>query len=455
VQLLKGLAADARPKRYQGRTYQFLEKTWSGFYLVNDRTLVYGSEDALVYLFDHLARKQAAGPLQAGLQLAGGEHHMVLGLNAQLLAQGPAAQGVPPQLQPLLNAQVVTAALDLGKETRLDVRVHFSQEEQARAGEKAVQAGLEMARAALANPIQEVERQLFKEQPKGAPTGLQELPEAVGGLFALGMLRQFEAELKKVAVTRQGTIVRAPLTAPSALGGSGAFPVVAFAAISTIGHNANGTFGLVATKVASGGDTDKPLEDNLFKLGAAFNKYHADHGHFPAPAITDKSGQALLSWRVALLPYLGEDELYRQFKQDEPWDSLHNKRLLKKMPKVLRDPKQWRMDQPWWTRDLVFTGPGTVFEGTKGIRRADVHDGVDKTLLLVHVPEEQSVYWTKPADLVYSADKPLPTLAPQYAQRFHVVLANGTVRVLKRDIPEKTLRALITRNGGERVDVPD
>src|SRR5436190_1087842 len=81
AQLLKGLAADARPKKYQGRTYHFLEKTWSGLYLVDDRTLLYGSEDALVFLLDHLARKKSAGPLQVGLQQAAQDHHLVLGLN--------------------------------------------------------------------------------------------------------------------------------------------------------------------------------------------------------------------------------------------------------------------------------------------------------------------------------------------------------------------------------------
>ena len=48
------------------------------------------------------------------------------------------------------------------------------------------------------------------------------------------------------------------------------------------------------------------------------------------------NGTPLLSWRVAILPYLGESEkaLYGQFKLSEPWDSPHNKALLAKMPRV-------------------------------------------------------------------------------------------------------------------------
>lgn len=74
TQFLKGLAPEARPKKYLSRTYQFLEKTWSGLYLVDDRTLVYGSEDALVYLFDHLAGKRMSAPLDIGLQEAAQGH---------------------------------------------------------------------------------------------------------------------------------------------------------------------------------------------------------------------------------------------------------------------------------------------------------------------------------------------------------------------------------------------
>jgi hypothetical protein len=51
-------------------------------------------------------------------------------------------------------------------------------------------------------------------------------------------------------------------------------------------------------------------------------------------AIFSKDGKALMSWRVAILPFVGEGALYQEFHLDEPWDSPHNKALLPKMPKV-------------------------------------------------------------------------------------------------------------------------
>ena len=66
------------------------------------------------------------------------------------------------------------------------------------------------------------------------------------------------------------------------------------------------------------------------------HNYREAHGRFPAPAIQGKDGKPLLSWRVAILPYLEEDGLYQSFKLDEPWDSPHNKPLLERMPRPLR-----------------------------------------------------------------------------------------------------------------------
>ncbi len=67
-------------------------------------------------------------------------------------------------------------------------------------------------------------------------------------------------------------------------------------------------------------------------VGQAMLRYHEDKGHFPPAATYDKEGKPLLSWRVALLPYLRHEKLYEQFHLDEPWDSEHNIKLLPQMP---------------------------------------------------------------------------------------------------------------------------
>src|SRR5262249_4640699 len=59
-------------------------------------------------------------------------------------------------------------------------------------------------------------------------------------------------------------------------------------------------------------------QNNLKMIGLALHNHHDVNNAFPAPAIYSKDGKALLSWRVAILPYLEQDNLYKQFRLDEP-----------------------------------------------------------------------------------------------------------------------------------------
>ncbi len=71
---------------------------------------------------------------------------------------------------------------------------------------------------------------------------------------------------------------------------------------------------------------------DLGQIGLAFYEYQRVRGHLPAPALADRDGRPLLSWRVAILPELGYASLYARFHLDEPWDSPHNRALLREMP---------------------------------------------------------------------------------------------------------------------------
>ena len=78
--------------------------------------------------------------------------------------------------------------------------------------------------------------------------------------------------------------------------------------------------------------------NNLKQIGLALHNYHDIHGHFPAPAVLRNDSSPLLSWRVAILPYLGYQSLYERFRLDEPWDSVHNRALIAEMPREFACP---------------------------------------------------------------------------------------------------------------------
>lgn len=187
--------------------------------------------------------------------------------------------------------------------------------------------------------------------------------------------------------------------------------------------------------------------NNLRQIALALHAHVATHGRFPAAAIHGKDGTPLLSWRVAILPYIEQDDLYRQFKLDEPWDSPHNKKLLNRMPSLYAVPGK---EKSQLTHYQVFTGPGALFDGKEGVKPADIRDGIPTTILAVEAKE--GVPWTKPADLVHDAKKPLPALGGLAEGGFHLLWADGTVRFISARFDEAMLRAAITRAGGEKVE---
>jgi hypothetical protein len=105
--------------------------------------------------------------------------------------------------------------------------------------------------------------------------------------------------------------------------------------------------------------------DNLKTLGLAMGWYvHVHDGRFP-PAAIYKEGEPLLSWRVVLLPFLGQKVLYERFRLDEPWDSPSNRALLEEMPAIYAPVVPKRQEQ-YMTYYQGFVGHGTLFDGSRG-----------------------------------------------------------------------------------------
>jgi hypothetical protein len=192
----------------------------------------------------------------------------------------------------------------------------------------------------------------------------------------------------------------------------------------------------------------------LYQLGLAMHNYHDALGELPSHAIYSKDGKPLLSWRVAVLPYLDQEKLYKEFRLDEPWDSEHNKKLIDKMPEVFRSPRM-KVKKAEMTTYLVPIGDGLIFTGTdQKIKILNIEDGTSNTIMLVDAADEQAVVWTRPDDLKVDANAPFKGLIGHYPSTFLAVFADGSTRVIPMNLPAKTLWALFTRSGGEVIDWP-
>ena len=114
--------------------------------------------------------------------------------------------------------------------------------------------------------------------------------------------------------------------------------------------------------------------NNMKQISLGLVQYESAKGRFPTAAIMTPDGKPGLSWRVAILPMLEENGLYRQFKLDEPWDSDHNKALIARMPSIYQSPGS-DLDAGY-TNYLAVVAPDTVIApGPKGVRMRDVSDG--------------------------------------------------------------------------------
>ena len=189
--------------------------------------------------------------------------------------------------------------------------------------------------------------------------------------------------------------------------------------------------------------------NNEKQIGLALHNYHSTNDHFPAAAVRGKDGKPLLSWRVAILPYIEQNALYNEFHLDEPWDSEHNKALIPRMPSTYLCPSRSN-PEPGTTTYLGFSGDGSLF-GPEAVGIRDVTDGTSNTIAVTE--SSKAVIWTKPEDIPFDLQAP-PSLfgaGSDHPGGFNALIADGSVRFFKITINKNVFKALISRAGGEVV----
>jgi hypothetical protein len=306
----------------------------------------------------------------------------------------PGLKDMPPFFAPFLKTKAVLAGMDVTDRLKLDL-------------------SLDGGNAAVANELKDAADQMvaFANVMLGA---MAKDPEAAG---AVKLGRQ---ALKDLKIAVKGNELTLALQADM-----GAVVQVAMPLVEKIRN-------------AAGAVTET---NNLKQIALAWIVYHDSNGTFPPQ--TFKKG---LSWRVAILPYIEQDELYRQFKLDEPWNSPHNIKLVPLMPKVFESAKK---AEPGRTYYQTFVGPNTINKvPTQGIKFTQIPDGTSNTIMVAEA--SRAVEWTKPDDIRVFPNQPI-VLGGADPKFVLVGFADGSVRPLPRTLDQQSLRWLIDPADGNAI----
>ena len=194
--------------------------------------------------------------------------------------------------------------------------------------------------------------------------------------------------------------------------------------------------------------------NNYKQVGLAAHSHADNAGSFPRAFCDETPGfrsppsesalASKLSWRVSILPYLEQGALYSRFNRSDPWDSPGNRPLSQTAVQPYPDA-----DTPLdpTTRLRSFYGRGTMFELDRGVTMSGVMDGTSNTIYCVEGAEK--VTWSQFNEYKFDPNGSLPALGHPKRDTFAAVLVDGSVRQIRKTISPATLKAAITRDGGE------
>ncbi len=428
--LLQFMNANPEPVKIGDFTvYQVEGPPGTVLHQLNERTLIVASSN---YLESIVAADQGTGPLPSlvskvpnrpGLTILAmiqSVRPMISGIAKQQ------AQQLPPPVQPLgdlpelIDAMLLQVNLE-GTGAKLQLTLLCVDEEAASRVE------------AILNDSIQFMRQMSMQQMQRGMAQSGESPE-------------LQQAMDKYA-SRMGDMVVKTLT-PTRDGRRVIINVESSAGIATTGV----LVGLLLPAVQAAREAARRMSgsNNMKQIGLALHNYHAAYNRLPPPAIVNEAGEPLLSWRVAILPFIEQQALYEQFHMDEPWDSEHNLPLSEKLPAVYAHPSA--PTPPGHTVYHAVVGDEYAFKSGENLGFRDITDGTSNTVMIVETSGDASVPWSKPEDVEIDPEDPLVHMGRNHQGGFHVVMGDGAVKFITHSIDLSLFNALLTRAGGEVVD---
>jgi Protein of unknown function (DUF1559) len=426
--LRKLLVPDA--KEVKGKRFPWYVDVFGASLLIaDDRTFVLGPKDEVARIAN--ADPAIGNFLRESIAVAASDRPLVIGVVPSALPaewQAEVMKEIPSAIHPMLIVKSGIVSLDLVGEGHLHLDLAYPTTTGAEAGERMIKSANGPVRKLIASTIKELEEMVFDEKA----VAVKQLPLAAAATLGLGVLKRAEEILESDKVRRDGSNVLATVELPT-----GSKTILVPAAFAT---------GAVIGGIASHWREDIQARhtNNLKQIILGLHNINDTNGQAEA-AIKDGDGKPLLSWRVALLPFLEEDNLYRQFKLDEPWDSEHNKKLIEKMPKIFEI--EGVTTKKGYTHYRSFVGEKAIWDFNRSLMIGAVPDGTSNTIVFVQAKEP--VIWTKPEELIADGKVQIRPQLLFREGRTIVGMADGSVKVLKDTVDEKIWKLLVDPADGE------
>jgi hypothetical protein len=437
LKLPQEIRAHTQPDKLNGKTYLKSQKAeLPSFYTPDRSTLVIAPDQTLRALVENPPKSKSSLLIERVKKVAGGNDlYAVVDLATlrPLIQMGLAAQQLPPDAKPIADGVTLISAAEL--------RVNFSNLTPTELVVHANDAGAAEQVVGLLKDVIEKGR----EQMRADMAPQMQSDDPVERAFAQYMERVSDRWVQPFMPARDG----AKLTFFHIEGSQS--PQQQLTTTAVMGVLV--ALLLPAVQAAREAARRNTSINNLRQLSLGILNYESAKKTLPTQAICNKEGKPLLSWRVQILPYLEEQELYNQFHLDERWDSEHNKALIPRMPHVYSNPNAKTDDGK--TNYLAVVGKECVFEGTdKAVGLRNVTDGTSRTITFVEADADKSVEWTKPDDLHFDANNPTAGLGHVRPGGWLAAYLDGHTEFISNSIDPGMVKAMITKAGGETIQRP-
>ncbi len=216
--------------------------------------------------------------------------------------------------------------------------------------------------------------------------------------------------------------------------------------------------------------------NNLKQIALALDAYCQKYRTLPPAFVADEQGKPQHSWRVLILPFLGYQTLYDEYRFEEPWDGPGNRHLLEKRPAEYAcaahthsDTRFGRTAHPdTCTSYVAVIGSHTPWPGSAGRKLSALKDPLAETILVTETAGEE-ILWTERRDLtlpeaidLLSSTDPGQVSGHWYEGFFSIAyagrnaaLGDGSVRYMAGGSSRELWSLLLQDRDGSKIDPAD